>query len=374
MADKNMEMLKSALDNATLNKEQTNVSSSSNTLSTDPVAPEFLATAKRVPFEAQDFVAKYKRENNSGELDKDKLVWAIGDEVSNFEVRKGYVIPVLKMHLEEDNTPIYIFANEAGASYRHLDNYIDQRIKIAVSTLLDTDEVDSAGNKEYIALGSIRQAEFVTNRYLYNEMRNDPDAFKDEIRVGVVTQVIDTPSFRFVSFTYEGIQIGMLAKNFYYQSFMTPLNEVAYIGMKFPFKITDIVETTYEDQAGVKADKQNGRPVPSGIMYQVMTTRLPLLDSPDEEVKSKFERRADFKAHIVRCHPVQGILVEIAPGWIVKGILASNAPLQPTVADEKAHTPVIVRLDSIDEETHRGRAFILRFPRGIARTLDPHNQ
>lgn len=371
MTDKNMEMLKNALDNVARNPGQNNDTSRPTR---EPVAPDFLDTAKRVPFESQDFVARFKRENNSGDLDKDKLVWAIGDEVSNFEVRKGYVTPVLKMHLEEDNTPIYVFANEAGASYRHLDNYIDQRIKIAVSTLLDTDEDDEAGNKAYIALGSIRQAEFVTNRYLYNEMQKDPDAFKSETRLGVITQVIDTPSFRFVSFTYEGVQIGMLAKNFYYQSFMTPLSQVAYIGMKFSFKITDIVETTYEDQAGVEADKQNGRPVPSGIMYQIMTTRLPLLDSPDDEVRSKFERQADFKAHIVRCHPVQGILVEIAPGWIVKGILTNNAPLQPTVADEKAHTPVIVRLDSIDEKTHRGRAFILRFPRGIARTLDPHNQ
>ncbi|QTQ40862.1 hypothetical protein [Lactobacillus taiwanensis] len=365
MADQNIEAL---MQMAKTREEEQKVQENERKI------PFFLDCAKRVPVEDQEFVAKLKRESNVGNLDTEALVWAVGDEVSEFEIRKGYRTPVLKMHLEETNTPVYIFANEAGEGYANLDTFIDHRIKIAISTLLDAETIDDEGNAEYIALGSIRQAEFAYGYAWYQEMTDNPEKFKDEIRMGEITQVIDTPNFRFVNFTYQGVQLGMLAKNFYYQSFMHPLSEVAYIGMKFPFKITDIIKSTYEESPSVKRDMKNNRPVPKGIRFQVMTTRLPLLDSPDDEVRSLYDRHADFKAHIVRCHPVEGILVEIAPGWWVKGVLSTNSQYQPTIADARQNTPVIVRLDSIDEENHRGRAFIVRFPHGVARTLDPHNQ
>ncbi|WP_298491122.1 hypothetical protein [uncultured Lactobacillus sp.] len=386
MSDSNFDALKNIINQEENTQETakdekieaiTNVQQSSN--SGEDEFPFFLDYADRVAYDDQPFVAKYKRENNTRDLDKDKLLWAVGEEVANFEIRKGQVTPVLKLKLEVNNAPVYVFANEAGNNYRHLDTLIDQRVKIAISTLLDAESVDKNGQEEYIALGSIRQAEWIIGRNLKNEFDEDPEKFKNEVRNGVVTQVVDAPandslSFRFISFTYEGMLMRMLARDFYYQSFMQPLHDVAYVGMKFEFKITDILEQKFEDMPIVKRDQAENRPVPKGITYQVQSSRLSLIDKPDDNVKSLYKRKAEFKAHIVRYHPVSGILVEIAPGWWIKGVLSTNSLEQPSVADEKANTPVIVRLDWINEKTRRGRAYIVRFPRGVARTLDPHNQ
>lgn len=336
-------------------------------------APFFLDEAEKIPFELQGFIAEYKRQINQ-ELTPDNLLWAVGEEVSDFEVRKGLVMPVLKMRVEENDAPVYIFASQAGSNYRHPDNFIDQRVKIAITTFLDAGTKDKEGNEQYIALGSIQQAEFVINGLLYQAMLKDPDAVKSQDRIGKVTQVIDTPDFRFISFEYQGAELGMLAKNFYYQTWTKPLNKVAYIGMKFPFRITDIIKAKYEDQDGVKQNMAAGRAVPKGLMYQVLTTRLPFLESPDKDVESKFERGADFKGYIVRYHPIQGIFVEVAPGWWCKGILSANSPIKPSVADAQQHTPVIVHLEKINPKTHTGRAWIKRFPHGVVRVPDPHEQ
>ena len=58
--------------------------------------PFFLDAAEKIPFELQGFVAEYKRQINQ-ELTPDNLLWAVGEEVADFEVRKGLVMPVLKM-------------------------------------------------------------------------------------------------------------------------------------------------------------------------------------------------------------------------------------------------------------------------------------
>lgn len=361
MADDNFDALQSLMQNK---QEQ-----SSNQKS----QPFFLDAAEKIPFELQGFVADYKRKINY-DLTPENLLWAVGEEVSNFEIRKGVVMPVLKMRLEDNQAPVYVFASQAGSNYRHLDNFLDQRVKIAITNFLDCNTQDSEGNEEYIAIGSIQQAEFVINGVLYQEFLQDPEAVKNKDRIGTITQVIDTPDFRFIAFDYHGVQLGMLAKNFYYQTFTHPLSEVAYIGMRFSFRITDIIRAKYEDQDGVKQDIERGMAVPKGLMYQIMTTRLPFLESPDDLVKSRYERGADFKANIVRYHYIRGIIVEIAPGWQVKGIISPNSKIQPSVADAQAHTPVIVRLDKVNLQNRTGRAFIIRFPKGVKRVPDPHKQ
>ncbi|MCT7696902.1 hypothetical protein [Lactobacillus crispatus] len=336
-------------------------------------APFFLDEAEKIPFELQSFVADYKRQINQ-KLSPDNLLWAVGEEVADFEVKNGQVMPVLKMRVEENAAPVYVFASQAGSNYSHLDNFIDQRVKVAITTFLDAGTKDKDGNEQYIALGSIQQAEFVINGLLYQAMLKDPDAVKNKDRIGKITQVIDTPDFRFISFEYQGAELGMLAKNFYYQTWTKPLSQVAYIGMKFPFRITNIIKAKYEDQEGVKKDIAEGRPVPKGLMYQVLTTRLLFLESPDKDVESKFERGADFKGYIVQYHPIMGILVEVAPGWWCKGILSANSPIKPSIADAQQHTPVIVHLEKINPKTRTGRAWIKRFPHGVVRVPDPHEQ
>lgn len=338
-----------------------------------PEVPFFMDVAEKIPYELQDFVASYKRKIHDS-LSPDNLLWAVGEEVTTYEVRKGFVTQVLKMRLEENQAPVYVFAGMAGEGYRHLDNYIAQRFKIGIVDFLETDTKDDEGNEQYIALGSLQQASFTVIGLDYKEYLEDPEAFKAEDRTGVVTQVIDTPDFRFVSFEYKGVQLGMLAKNFYYQSFAHPLSEVAYIGMRFKFRITDIKRVKFEDIASVKEDLDNHRPAPKGLTYQVRTTRLPFLASPDDEVIRLYESGSDFLGNIVRCHPVKGILVEIKPGWWIKGMLSSNSPIQPTIADAKAHTPVVVRIESLNKKDRTGRAYIIRFPRGVVRVPRPQDQ
>lgn len=68
---------------------------------------------KKIQFELQGFIAEYKRQINQ-ELTPDNLLWAVGEEVSDFEVRKGLVMPVLKMRVEENDAPVYIFASQAA--------------------------------------------------------------------------------------------------------------------------------------------------------------------------------------------------------------------------------------------------------------------
>lgn len=336
--------------------------------------PYFMDAAEKLPRESQNLVAKYKR-LIKGDLSSDNLLWATGEEVTTFKIKQGLVMPVLKMRIDNDNAPVYIFASQAGANYRHLENFIAQHVKISILTLAKTDSYDEEGNHRYIALGSIQQAEFTINGEMYKDYVADPDKFKSQDRVGIVTQVIETPSFGFVSFQYQGVELGMLAKNFYYQSFTRPLSQVAKIGMKIKFRVTDIKRVNYEDQAGIKEDMQKGYPTPKGMMYQVMTTRLPFLESPDASVIRRFKEKTEFTAHIVGVDSVLGILVEIAPGWQIKGYLSSKAPFEPSVQDARNHTVVVVRILSLNTEKRMGKAAILRFPMGVApKEPSPQNQ
>lgn len=110
MADENFEALQAIAENDN--------AKSSN----DKSYPFFLDAAEKIPFELQGFVADYKRKINY-ELTPDNLLWAVGEEVSNFEIRKGLIMPVLKMRLEENQAPVYVFANQVGSNYPHLDSF-----------------------------------------------------------------------------------------------------------------------------------------------------------------------------------------------------------------------------------------------------------
>ena len=75
MADQNIEAL---MQMAKTREEEQKVQENERKI------PFFLDCAKRVPVEDQEFVAKLKRESNVGNLDTEALVWAVGDEVSEF--------------------------------------------------------------------------------------------------------------------------------------------------------------------------------------------------------------------------------------------------------------------------------------------------
>lgn len=324
--------------------------------------PVFEEIAETVAQEFVDQVSDLKRDSRN----ENALFWAKGVEIAEY-VRKGKVVRALKMELEEEGVygvPIYVFQNEAGSSYRRLENLIGNQLKVGINTLEVVE--DDPDNPKYVAIGSINQAEFQLGNRLFEEFEQDKEKAEKEVRVGTVTQIIEVGNFSLISFNYEGLELGMLGRNWAYRRVGERLTSVARVGQSFKFNITSIRKADYDD---IEKQDQDNPNRPKGIYFEVETTRLPFLPSPDKKVKDLYERNAQFEARIVRYHPVKGILVEIAPNWWIKGILSNNSPYHPSKRDEVEHTPVVVQIESLNEDRRNGRARILRFPKGVARTL-----
>lgn len=331
-------------------------------------ASKFPKDAEKVPSEFLPELAKLKRDIN-GDLDQENLVYAVGEE--SLKARVGnQLVPMLLVRLA-NGAPVYIPVTEAGTNYRHLDSFIGRTFKIAISTLDDAGTFDNEHRPEYVALGSIRQAEFVIGGQLYQQHEQDPDKFKDETRQGTIYSVIDTPGLQLVFISYKGMGLPMYAQQYDYMSYTRPLPSIAHIGDKVKFKISRIERVKYEDMKKVEEDINQGHLTPKGLRYLIWTTALPFKKSPNERVKRLEKTHSAFLAHIVRYNPVTGIWVEIAPGWWIKAYLSSRAPYQPTFKDEVEHTPVIVQIEpgTIDEKKRHGRCTILGFPQGVARTI-----
>ena len=326
-----------------------------------PVYPDFMETAERVPYEQQNEVAEYKRAISDNKV-PENLVEATGEEVTVFHLGKR-LVPMLKMRLD-NGAPIYIPRNEVGANYRHMPSLIGKKMKISVTTF------------EYVAIGSIRQAEFIIGGVLYSqykdaESKND-NSFTDEKRIGQVSVVIDTPDLQMLFINYQGMQIPMYARQFTYMSYTQPLSDLVHIGDMIRFKISEIKRIKYEDMQDVKEDKAADRQTPAGLMYLIRTTSLPFRESPNDRVRRLEKSHSAFLAHIVRYNPIKGILVQIAPGWWIKGVLPVRTNFKPSINDELAHTPVSVRIESLDYDRMFGRCNIISFPQGVARS--PHQK
>lgn len=338
-----------------------------------PEYPDFMETAERVPYEQQNEVAEYKRAISDSKV-PENLVEATGEEVTVFHLGKR-LVPMLKMRLD-NGAPIYIPRNEVGANYRHMPSLIGKKMKISVTTFDQTDYVDDNNQTEYVAIGSIRQAEFIIGGVLYSQYKeaesNDDNSFTDEKRIGQVSVVIDTPDLQMLFINYQGMQIPMYAKQFTYMSYTQPLSDLVHIGDMIRFKISEIKRIKYEDMKDVQEDKNSNRQTPSGLMYLIRTTSLPFRENPNDRVKRLEKSHSAFLAHIVRYNPIKGILVQIAPGWWIKGILPTRTNFKPSINDELAHTPVSVRIESLDYEKMFGRCNIISFPQGVARS--PHQK
>lgn len=341
--------------------------------------PNFLEDAEKIPAYMQDLVAQHRRRMSSHSvLTEDDLLYAEGESVNTFKTAQGN-LTMLKMRIEANNAPIYVPMNHSGANYRHLDDLIGQRLKVAIDQFVKTNEGEV--DAEYILLGSIQQAEFVIGGTIYSDYLKDADSVREKTREGIITQIIERPEREIVQdgkkvmlpnrsmifFDYHGMTLGMREQDFYYRSLVTPLHKRAFVGQKIKFKITRIRKGDYRDSERAKEDAENGMAVPRGIRYYFDTTRLPFIQNPDDEIKRKLNEKTIFKGHIVRVDSVKGILVEVAPKYWIKGYLPATSPIQPTQLDATVHTPVTVRLNYIDFKSKSGQCQILRFPRGVAR-------
>lgn len=355
MADVEKDPVKSIAENTETKEERT--------------YPDFMKEAEKVSFADQSEVAEYKRAI-SANLSEDNLVNATGEESTIFQLGDK-LVPMLKMRLP-NGAPIYIPVNEAGNNYRHLDALVGKTLKIAVTTFDETNTRDEEGHAEYVALGSIRQAEFVIGGILFSEYQNDQengdDSFTEETRHGIVSEVIDTPRLQMIFIDYRGMSIPMYARQFTYMTYMQPLSDLVHIGDNIRFKISQITKVKYEDMRSVKEDINRGRQTPKGLRYLIRTTSLPFRESPDGKVRRLLSSNSTFIAHIVRYDPIKGIYVEIAPGWTIKGVLPTFSNYHPSINDEVAHTPVTVRITSLDFDNRWGRCSIISFPQGVAKT------
>lgn len=341
--------------------------------------PDFLKTAEKIPDYMQAELAQHRRNMSShSKLTEDDLVYAEGESVDTFKTSNG-PLTMLKMRIEVNNAPIYIPINHAGVNYRHLDDLVGQRLKVAIDRFVQTNEGEVGA--EYILLGSIQQAEFIIGGTIYSQYLKDKDAVRDVVREGVITQVIYLPEREIeqdgervtlpnrsaVFVDYHGMTIRIKEDQFHYRSLITPLTQRAFIGEKIKFRFTMISKGDYRDTETAKKDVENGIPVPKGIRYFFVATRLPFVQNPNNKIRARLNHKTVFKAYIVRCDPIKGILVEVAPSWWIKGYLPANAPVQPSQLDATYHTPVVVRLNFVDFTTKSGQCQIIRFPKGVVR-------
>ena len=136
-------------------------------------APDFLQSAERIPFSLQEEVMDWRRRLNNA-LIPENLVYATAVEATNYRY-EGKDLYMLKMELA-NGAPIYIRPKEAGNNFLHISSTIGQTIKIAVDELIAVpDSVDAEGHQEYIAMGSIRQAEFVIAGVIYQQLGKTKD-------------------------------------------------------------------------------------------------------------------------------------------------------------------------------------------------------
>ncbi|MFD1287873.1 MULTISPECIES: hypothetical protein [Lactobacillus] len=346
----------------------------------DNTIPDFLSKAEKIPSYMQEEVAEHRRRMNSqSSLSEEDLVEAEGESVNTFKIGTKN-LTMLKMRIYENNAPIYIPMNHAGTYYRHLDDLVGQRKKVAIDQFVQTNEGEA--DSEYILLGSIQQAEFTVGNPLYNQYIKEPKQVTSKVREGVITRIVEIPEKiidsngerkvvpprDIVFFDYHGISLSMRGNDFCYLSRVEPLSKRAFIGQKIKFSITRVIKSDYRESQRAKDDVETGLSVPRGIRYIINTTRLPFIPDPADEIRNKLNSRTVFKAYIIGVDPVKGILVEVAPGWSIKGDLSGRSPFKPTSLDAAKHTPVTVILTGINFKTRSGRCTIIKFPQGVART------
>lgn len=330
--------------------------------------PGFIDESEKVPFELQSEVAEFKRQSNADRT-PNSLVDGIGEESGIWHFRERN-IQMLKVRLDTGSA-VYVPQNEVGSQFKHLDVLVGKRVKLAVVNLQETDTVDENNNPEYVAIGSIKQAEYLIGKALFDEFESADDTGKEDFlkkkRLGTITDVIDTPELQMVFFTYQGMALAMYADQFTYRTYAQPLSDVARIGDSIAFQITNITKTRYEELDLTK-ERHAFDIAPKGDRFFIRTTCLPFRENPLAKVKRLQKNGGACIARIVRYNPVKGILVEIAPGWWIRGILSDRAPYKPSVYDELAHTPVSVRIRSLDTKNRWGVCQIIAFPQGVARS------
>lgn len=330
--------------------------------------PNFIDESEKIPYDDQSLIAEYKRLTNTDQS-SETLLTGIGEESGLWDF-SGKAVRFLKLRLS-NRVAVYVPQNEIGAQWQHMDILVGKEFKLAIVDFMATDTYDDEGHPEYVVLGSMKQAEYIVSKELMNEYekaeKEKETSFTSKRRHGVITDVIDTPELQIIFFNYRGISLAMYENDFVYSTYLQPLNKIAHIGDHISFQITSIEKTRYEDLDITMAKSTNDN-APKGERYFIRTTSLPYREDPIKRVERLQKSGGTCIAHIWKYNPIVGILVEIAPGWHIKAILSNHSPYKPSINDEIAHTPVSIRIESLDKKNRMGVCRILAFPQGVARS------
>lgn len=333
------------------------------------IYPDFAKNAEKINVDQQDYLAAARRAyNTNGDLEKG-LVYAIGEEVTTFQVGDDRIL-MLKMRVEENEAAVYVPVSEIGANYRHPAAYIGQRKRIVLGEFVDAGK-DEVGNPLFIAYASIREVENALGQIIYDQFQEDPEAAKSQDRIGVITEVVATGDVNMIFFDYQGISLTMLERDYHYRTYLHPLEEDAHVGQKIKFRITNVTKDDYDKMRSVIEDKKRGRLTPEGDRFYIQTTRLPYLPNPDDRIVKLANQHSYFLARVVNWNPIKGVIVEIGPGWWVKGYIAPGSHISLSMNDAIRHTRVVVVINRINLKTRSGQVYIRATPDGVApRTPD----
>ena len=69
---------------------------------------------------------------------------------------------------------------------------------------------------------------------------------------------------------------------------------------------------------------------------------------------------------VVNWNPIKGVIVEIAPGYWLKGFITPGSHIKFSMNDVIKHTKVVVTINRINMKTRSGQVYIRSCPEGVA--------
>lgn len=344
---------------------------------------DFLQTAEAVSEDKLGDLMRL-RHDMSNDLSEENLVTGVAETLETFTYSGRKNVPMLKVRLKSSGLPVYVPRNLAGVNFNHMEVLIGHTLSVAIMSFVNINEGEADPN--YIIIASIQQAEFVVKGRLYSELTSTRgDEAKNAIaekREGIVTGMIRLNNMSnsdgspqsevfhwLVFFEYKGVQFSMPAYNYNYFSFAKPISSQIRVGEHFYFHFTRATKKDFlKDNSAAKREVKSGdsRNVPQGIYYDIDATALSYRTDPAEDLKRKLKQGTVFLGQVVGFNNVRGLLVEVAPGWVIKGYMDSYRFADAGLGDLDVahHTPVTVRLRRLDLKRRRGQCEVVAFPQG----------
>lgn len=260
----------------------------------------------------------------------------------------------------ENGLSIYVPSRQAGLNQPNDLYQMQGQIKSAVITNII--QKDNKSNSPTVVLGSINSAEYQIGYTLYSQFENNPTAFKDYLRKGIVTGISNKRGKVTISLADNDlghIDFEMSADQLGYLYSFQKVSDLVGIEMGAPinFYLTNIIKQTIK-----RTDKDI-----KGDYYQLVGDRLNLPsvhnNEPQKKVMQALIERGRFDGYIYSITPRNGIRVEVAPKLFINCSISprivSLASKQLGHQDVVNHTHVFLKWNnkcqSMDDLKHLPR-------------------